>query len=135
MTRTEKINTSIHFAVAFGTILLAVVAIWGDWFRDAFAGPDLQLSLRSSSGFLTKRPDPKAQIMFYHIQVTNRHSWSTARRVRILVTQFDKKRADNNFTPEPLIARPQLTWAPADSHEQFATINKSDTCDLGFGGG
>ena len=51
MTRAEKINTFVHGFVAVGTIVIAILAIWGDPIRARFVGPELELSLRLIVGF------------------------------------------------------------------------------------
>ena len=41
---------------AIGPLVVAALAIWGDWFRAHLAGPRLTLSLREG-GYLTPRTD------------------------------------------------------------------------------
>jgi hypothetical protein len=116
---------------AVGTVAVAVLAIWGDWVRDRFAGPKLVLSLRNSRGDVNTRNDGKSTI-YYHLDVTNARAWSPAKEVRVLVTAIAKRRPDDSYFPEPIVAPLQLTWAFPTFHVLFPTIGPPDTCDFGF---
>jgi hypothetical protein len=48
----HPIDTLALWFTAVGTVAVAILAIWGDWFRNRFAGPKLELSLRPSLGDL-----------------------------------------------------------------------------------
>jgi hypothetical protein len=126
---TVEILASVFTAI--GTVVVAVLAIWGDWFKDRLAGPKLELSLRDPRGDLTQRNDGKREI-YYHLEVTNRRSWSLAQQVRVIVVGLAKRRPDGEFFPESMILPMQLTWAFPTFHEMLPTISKNDICDLGF---
>jgi hypothetical protein len=116
---------------AIGTVAVAVLAIWGSWVRDRVAGPKLRVSLLNSHGNLTVQNDGKRAI-YYHLSVVNERRWSTAEKVRVLVTGIAKRRPDGSFAAESLTAPLQLTWAYSEFHEQFPTIGTPDTCDFGY---
>ncbi len=85
---------------AFGTVLVAVVAIWGDWIKAHFAGPKVTVSLRDNHGDLNVKGDGLKTI-YYHLTVRNRRSWSPARSVRVLVVGIQKRRPDGSFFADP----------------------------------
>jgi hypothetical protein len=60
--------------IAFGTIAVAVLAIWGDWFRFNLAPAKVTLDLHTPDG------DPAlfstgTRAMFYHLKVINQRGW------------------------------------------------------------
>ncbi|MGA2145044.1 MAG: hypothetical protein ABSH49_08780 [Bryobacteraceae bacterium] len=116
---------------AIGTIAVAILAIWGDWFRSVFAGPKLELSLRDPLGDLNSRANG-TRVIYYHITVTNTRTWSAAKAVRLMVVAVDKLRPGDTYLPEHLAVPIQLNWAFASFHEQFPTVVQDDICDFGF---
>lgn len=126
-------NASSHLAdwlTAVGTIAVAILAIWGEKLRDLFAGPRLVIEPKNFRGELTKFSDGR-QVIFYHLSVKNRRSWSPARNVRIMVVGILKKKPDGSFYRENIFVPQQLTWAPAEFHPILPTICKEDTVDFG----
>jgi hypothetical protein len=121
----------VQVVQALGTLLVAVVAIWGEKIRAAVAGPDMRLTLKDPAGDLTVRGNGKRTI-YYHLQVSNRRTWSPARNTRVVVVDIAKKRPDGSFIAETPIAPLQLTWAFQEFHELLPTIATQDVCDLGF---
>jgi len=116
---------------AVGTIAVAVMAIWGDKFRDLFAGPRLVLEPKNFKGELTHFSNGPS-VIYYHLSVKNKRPWSSAKNVRILLVGILKKKADGNFYRANVFVPQQLTWAPAESHPMFPMISKEDTADFGF---
>lgn len=131
MVNLDILNTIIQLFVAIGTISVAILAIWGEKIRAVLASPILGLQVRDTRGNLTFRGDKKKTI-YYHLKLTNRRTWSPAKRVRILVTGIEKRRPDGTYFPETLIAPLQLTWAFPQFHELLPTVATEDVCDLGF---
>ena len=130
MDEQSLLTTILEIFIAIGTVAVAILAIWGDWFRDRFAGPKLELSLRSSRGNLTTMNGRQA--LYYHLAVQNHRKWSLAKGVQIMIRGIWRKAADGTFKAETLAAEIPLTWA----FPQFSPINPpirdSRICDLGF---
>jgi len=127
----EALVAGAQVFAAVGTVSVAVLAIWGDWFRSKLAAPRLELKLRDRRGNLTSRGNGTATV-FYHLVVNNHRHWAPATHVRVLLTRYEKRLPDGTYFPEPLVAPLQLTWAFPQFHELLPTIAKTDTCDLGF---
>ena len=53
MTCAELWSIIIQGLVAVATLLLAVIAIWGDWIRHRLLGPKLTINLLDNEGTLT----------------------------------------------------------------------------------
>jgi hypothetical protein len=131
----DIISAVARVTAAMGTVIVAILAIWGDKVRARIAGPKLVLQLRDTQGNLTYSEGEKGTIRYlayYHVMVVNKRKWSPAKNVRILVTRIEKRLPDGSFHPEPLPIPLQLTWAHPQFHELFPTISDTDTCDLGY---
>ena len=115
---------------AIGTILVAMLAIWGEKVRDLMAGPKLVLEARNFRGEITKLNDGEDAI-FYHLSVRNKRSWVPAKNVRILVAGILKQKSDLSYYREDVFVPQQLTWSPAEFHQISPTICKDDALDLG----
>ena len=118
-------------AAAIGTLIIVVLAIWGDWFRTRFAGPKLRTYLRSERGSLTTRTNG-VKTVYYHLVVVNDRRWSPARNVTVKLTGIESKAADGSYRQEALTHKLQLRWGHAEFHEISPTIGDDDKCDLGF---
>lgn len=116
---------------AFGTVAVAVLAIWGEFFRYKLAGPQLVLSLHDSRGDLTARTDG-TQAYFFHLKVRNRRLWSPARDVRVLLERIARRRPDGTFLTEHLVYPLPLIWTPMEMGDFLRTVGDVETCDLGF---
>jgi hypothetical protein len=68
--------------VAFGTVSVAVLAVWGDWFRAKLAPPKLEIELLSDTGQPTTLGQVKA--IYYHLKVINRRHWQPGQDCRVL---------------------------------------------------
>jgi len=120
----------LEILVAVGTIAIAILAIWGDWFRDKFAAPKLALRLRDRHG--NKTTLNGRNVLYYHLVVKNNRKWSLAKGVQIMINGIWRKAADGTFKAEILAAEIPLRWA----FPQFGPINPTfrdrKICDLGY---
>lgn len=116
---------------AVGTVSVAVLAIWGDYFRYKYAGPALELRLNDERGNRITRPDGSFSY-YFHLQITNHRQWAPAKDVRVLVDQIARRGPDASFLPEPLVYPVWLYWTPANVNQPLRTIFNIEMCDLGF---
>ena len=124
-------NLIIQGLIAIGTILVSILAIWGDWFRNKFAGPKLSIYLHDIQGHLTKFSDGN-EVWFYHIVIKNQRKWFPAKKVRVLCPELYKKAADGSFIKEQLIVPIQLKWTPSEFSDPHQDIIDYKICDIGF---
>jgi len=113
----------VQILVACGTIMVAFVAIWGDWIRHRWLGPELQLSLRDAQGTVT-HSNNKKKGRYYKLRVWNNRKWSPARNVRVMLKSIYKPAADGTFNPQPISGPLQLTWLWVTP--QFPTIGAGE---------
>ena len=85
-------NWAINFAVACGTLLTVLVAVFGDKFRARFFPPILKLQLVRPKGELTTETGPGGsdRVRFYHLCVSNGRRWSPAREVQVFLTRIEE---------------------------------------------
>jgi hypothetical protein len=125
----------IQALVAVGTLAVAALAIWGEWFREKLAGPKLELTLHDPEGepipVRDGTPPTFTPARFYHLKVANKRRWAPAKNVRVLLTKVNKPAADGSFPIVALSGPLQLTWQHPELHPLFPTIGPDDICDLG----
>jgi hypothetical protein len=127
----QSVDTWASIFTAFGTVAVAILAIWGDQVKDYFLGPRLTLSLVSESGDLTKRVNG-TKVYYYHLRVTNGKRRLPARGVRVVVQGISKRAPSGAFVRQPLVYPLQLVWTPMEPGEVERTIVQNSTCDFGF---
>jgi hypothetical protein len=116
---------------ALGTILVAALAIWGDWFRERLAPVRVSLSLRSPAASFTLVGKERKKAVFWHIEVMNRRKWNPPKNIRLLITHIERKGPDGAFHRQELPVRLQLRWSHPEFHELSPTVIAHDTCDVG----
>lgn len=140
MSAKEKIELAIAALTAIGTISVAVLAIWGDWFRAKLARGNLVIELRDARGFLTHFntmfgsaviPSPTRKVYFYHLLVVNKRPWLAARNCRVLLKGINKRGPDGDFKPVPMPVSLQFIWAPQEASPTLATVTDEQTLDFG----
>jgi hypothetical protein len=111
------------------TLLLAIIAIWGNTVRMWLRGPKLQVNLRSEKGESIKLDGVKT--WYYHLLVRNiRRRTTIANHVRVVVKTLVRS-SDGTMIPIPLSGPIQLAWQWEASTPQFPNIGAELTCDLG----
>ena len=90
-------NWSVNLAVAMGTLLAVVIALFGEKLRAKFFPPRLKLELlrqegektqltRSTSGFVEVVDD----VRYYHLRTRNERRWSPASEVQVYLTRIEE---------------------------------------------
>ena len=130
MVNQETLQIVLQVIVAIGTLAVAVLAIWGDWFRDKLVSPKLELRLRDSRGNPTELNGRSA--IYYHLIVQNRRRWALANGVQVMINGIWRRAADETFKPESLAAELPLTWAFPQFNPINPKIRDKKICDLGY---
>jgi hypothetical protein len=126
----DTVGYVLEFLVAVGTISVAIVAIWGDWFKHRFAAPKLSMKLRDTKGNPTTMNGHS--VMYYHLIVENRREWAIARGVQVMLTGIWRRVADGSYKPEILAAELPLTWSYPQINPLNPSIKKAKRCDFGL---
>lgn len=125
-----------NLAVAAGTMLLALAAIYGDWLKSKFFPPKVALELRSELGDITTvKNGVTGQIvgpaMYYHVRVINLRRSIPITNCRVSIRALEKRMPDGQFKPIPMSVPLDLRWAPAEANEPVVTITSERILDLG----
>jgi hypothetical protein len=124
---------------AFGTIAVAIMAIWGEWVRTTFVGPKLQLAKHNFRGKVGEVNviDPvqnqvyKKKTVFYHLCVQNSRPWFPGKNCRVMLRQLHRRGPDGTFYPVNLVVPRQYMWAPSEWSPALQTVTDSEILDFG----
>jgi hypothetical protein len=126
-------------AVALGTIAIAILAIWGDWFRIKLVSPDLFISPYNVRGSFTtinfevsgERTGNSFKAIYYHLKIINKRKWITVKNCKVILTSLHRKGPDGQFHLVPLIVPLQYIWSPAEWAPIQQTFNDEAVLDFG----
>ena len=120
-----------QWTLAAGTIVLAVLAIWGHIIRIRWLGPKLCVALKYTKGVTSMFNDGVVS-RYFHLRVWNECRASPAHNVRVVIKTLYRPKADGTMCQTTLSGPLQLAWQFQGSNPQFQTIGAESTCDLGF---
>jgi len=124
----EILSLTIQGFVAIGTIAVAISAIWGDFIRNKFYGPDLKIDLLDDQGDLTFIRDGTPG-RYYKFIVDNNRKWSPAKNVRVLLLRMYKPAADGSYVESSFSGPIQITWQWSEL--QYQNIGPESICTFG----
>jgi hypothetical protein len=108
-----SIDTISSALTAIGTIAVAVLAIWGDWFRSWLAPPRVEIRPHNLRGTVTSFTNGP-RVIYYHLKASNTRRWAVARNCRIILTAIYRRGPDQQFRASLVPVPPQFVWAPAE---------------------
>ncbi|SRR6266702_1841998 len=120
-----------QWILTVGTIVLAIVAIWGHVIRMKWFGPKLRIALKSAKGEVSMFSDGVIS-RYYHLSVWNERRASPAHNVRVVLRALYRPIADGTMSQITLSGPLQLTWRFQGNHPQFQTVGAESTCDFGY---
>ena len=124
----EFIIVIVQALVAIGTIAVAITAIWGDFIRNKYYGPKLNITLLDSLGDLTYLLNGIPGL-YYKFKVENNRLWSPAKNVRVLLLRVYKPAADGKYVKSDFSGPIQITWQWSDL--QYQNIGPESICTFG----
>lgn len=101
-------------AVAVGTLLVAALAIWGEWLRSLIAGPKLVVDVTTPQGQRGLSAPGASAPYHYVAAVRNKRPWALAKAVRVLCTDVHTKTNTGHWKREGFVSPRQLEWAHGD---------------------
>ncbi len=131
MSKSEIINAIINGLTAIGTIIVAILAIWGDAIRSRFAGPKLSLTAHNLRGSVVPLLNGSRSI-FYHLKVVNTRNWATATNCRVLLKKIWRKVPNGAFQEVTLTVPLTFVWAPSEITPPYVTLVKEHVLDFGI---
>jgi hypothetical protein len=131
MTQAEQINAVLYALTALGTLLLAVLAIWGDCIRSRLTGPRLKLVLQNCRGSLF-RTNTDAARMFYHLSVVNERPAAVATNCQVRLKQLWRRMPNGQFAESRVSYPLTLCWPPSEYTPISITVRRDNPVDFGF---
>jgi len=132
MTTAEIVNAVINGVVAVVTILLAILAIWGDAIRHWLASPQMSIAPhRDFCGDKFSDGSGRESIYFF-LTVRNSRRWTTAKSVRVLLKRFERRGPDNRFHETRITVPFQFCWSPSELSEVVQNVLDERLLDFGF---
>ena len=122
----------INGFTAFGTIAVAVSAIWGAWFRFKLAPTKLALVEHTPEGDLTTFTPPGTRVLFYQMKVINQRRWLPAENCRVMLVGVSRRDPSGVFQPLPMSVPSQFTWAPSEVMPPTVTVLREQVVDFGY---
>lgn len=126
MTTGETVNAIVNGFVAFGTILLAVLAIYGEWIRSRLLGPKLKLVLDNPKGMLYPSGD-----RIYSLLVTNERPSAIAMNCQVHLKRLWRRMPNGEYReiqlPHPLV----MSWPPSEYTPMSITMRRENRVDFG----
>ena len=130
MTKVEFYSLLIQSIVAIGSIVVSILAIWGDFIRSKIAPPLLRINLNSFEGDPTKSHDGR-KFRFYHLCVKNNRIWSIANNVVVNINLLEKPGPDGEWQSAMYCGKIPLAWQFGEVYSSLPSIGKEHICDLG----
>lgn len=126
-------NLILLFFSTVGTLLVAIIAIWGNYFKSIFVPPILKIVGQNLKGELTLIGDSNFQnkVIYYHLKVINDRSWSTAKNCKVLLTEVHLRLPNGQFQRIPLNSYPSFRWTPAEITRETLDISHEQIFDFG----
>ncbi len=120
------------FIAAIGTLILAVIAIYGDSIKKNFFKPALVLSKHNFTGDLNYHHNTGVPTFYYHLKLVNLKKHS-ATNVRVLLSEISKKNVNTGkFELVTYIIPMQMTWAFSKFNVLLPTVGSDRYIDLGY---
>lgn len=125
---------------ALGTIAVAILAIWGDWWRARCAPAKLVLAPHNNlTGSLTTIGEPMPgggfrnvrNAYFFHLKVVNEKPWIVPRNCRVLLKAMSQRGPDGDFRPIPMAVPLQYVWAPSETTPPVLSVEDEQALDFG----
>jgi hypothetical protein len=116
------------YLTAFGTIAVAILAIWGESVR-IWLSPKLRLSPKGSF-----RPSPLNANIYYHLEVQNPSKSTPAKGCRVVLERLEKRILnDHDFREKYIPVEHSFVWAPNENPPKLITIDPNSVATIDFG--
>jgi hypothetical protein len=115
---------------AFGTVAVAVLAIWGDRIKSVLAPPELAIQSHDLGGVLTEETK-LTQVYYYYLKVVNLRPWFSVKECRVLLVGIERRLDDMQFHRVSFPVPQEFYWAPQSDGNRAVTITKERVFDFG----
>ncbi|MHC4533809.1 MAG: hypothetical protein ACYS6K_07650 [Planctomycetota bacterium] len=120
----------IEILIAIGTLSVAILAIWGDFFRSKLVSPKLSIQPHNLCGTITKFTDGP-RVIYYHLKIVNSRPWVSATNCRVLLRAIYRRGPNQKFSQVHMPVPGHFVWAPAGLTPAFITLTNEQVLDFG----
>jgi hypothetical protein len=113
---------------AFGTVAVAVLAIWGDYIRAHLVPGRLAIEIYEEDGDTVGQPPN--QVYYRHLRVVNRRPWRHGGNCRVLLRGMSRRAPNGMFHPIPIPVPLQFIWTPPDTMPPLVAIHRDQILDF-----
>ncbi len=124
----EKYSLLINSLGIFATLIIIIIAIWGERIRQKWNTPKLQLDLIEPTTNVTGHG---RNGWYYLIQVKNNRKSVPAKNTRILLNKIYKKAPDGTWKEKEFSAPTQVMWQWPNISPLYATIGPPEIATFG----
>ncbi len=126
-------NIVVQIITALVTLIVGVIAIWGDLIRSKFSPLKLEILPQNLCGELTTwyNGPNSGKVYYYHLKVLNKSNWQLAKHCRVLLTGMYKKDSQGLFVYTEFNALHPFEWTPAENGKEYVDITDSHVFDFG----
>jgi len=124
-------NLVLQGFIAIGTVAVAVLAIWGSYFKYKWAPPKLMIMPHNLNGILVPLVNGKRAI-YYHLSVKNSRSWSIAKNCHVVLRGLKKRVVNGTFQDIPMPVSYPFFWSPSELTAPVIDLSHCHTMDFGL---
>jgi hypothetical protein len=127
-------NWWVQLAVASGTLLAVVAALFGEKLKSWWFSPDLHLELANPNGSKTiqdiqSNPPQRLPSRWYHLRVSNKKKWPLAHGVQVYLTRIEEPGPGDEYEVSWLGEVP-LRWMHQEVQPIARVVGPSYPCDF-----
>jgi len=127
-------NIVVQIISAVITLIVGVIAIWGDLIRSKCSPLQLEILPQNLSGELTTwyQGSNTGKVYYYHLKVINKSNWQLAKYCSVLLTGIYKRDSNGSFVYTEFNALYPFEWTPAEDDKEYVDITNSHVFDFGM---
>ena len=130
MTTYEIWSLIINAVLAAGVIGIALIAVFGDWFRQMIFPARLNVEILDKNGELTIL-DSGHHVIYYHLRIINTKS-IIVRNCRVFLKKIQKRQANGQFDDLPMSVPTRFIWTPSETSPEGVDIVTEQVVDFGY---
>jgi len=113
-------NIIVQIVSAAVTLIVGIIAIWGDCIRSKLSPLNLKIEPQNLKGELTLAINGLniAKVYYYHLKLVNQSNWQIAKHCRVLLTGMYKKDTTGSFIYTDFNALHPFEWTPAEEGKE-----------------
>lgn len=127
------LNIKVQIIASLITLLVGIIAIWGDLIRYKISPLKLKIQVQNVHGELTTWTNGPnyCKVYYYHLKVVNKSNWQLAKHCRVLLTGIYKKDSNGSFVFTEFNALHPFEWTPAEYSKEYVDITDKHIFDFG----